>query len=311
MSKSFFYILLIFTFLPFIFSTKPIIGFYALVEPITDYQNYTKEAVDGNLVRWIESSGAEIVIIHIWYTEEEISTLLSKINGVFFQAGPRRPLKYDEPWEKKARYIFEYAKDNSIPIWGTCLGMQMLTVFMSKDGKLLEKYEDLGLKIVELTDKAKDSSIYGLFKEKDFENIQNIKSNFYVHRHGIFPEKFFNNKNLVDNFDVIGFGYDNNNKKLVNVIESKKNQKHKIFGTQYHPEMNPYERRKSFNEENHMDGLRRSQLIAMKFVEETRKNNNKFNSYDEKSKYTFVSTYQTKKGQAYDQKTNKFYYSIN
>ena len=45
---------------------------YGLVEPIKDYKNYTKEAIDGTFVRWLELSGAEIVIIHIWYTKEEL-----------------------------------------------------------------------------------------------------------------------------------------------------------------------------------------------------------------------------------------------
>ena len=87
-------------------SKKPVIGMYGLVEPINDYKNYTKEAIDGAFVRWFESSGAEIVVIHIWYTYEEIKELLKQINGVVFSVGFRRPLKFDEPWESKAEFIF-------------------------------------------------------------------------------------------------------------------------------------------------------------------------------------------------------------
>ena len=85
---------------------KPIIGLYGLVEPINDYQNYTKEAIDGAFVRWFESSGAEIVVIHIWYTEEEIIELLKQINGVVFSAGFRRPLKFDEFRSKLNQVIY-------------------------------------------------------------------------------------------------------------------------------------------------------------------------------------------------------------
>ena len=102
---------------------KPVIGMYGLVEPISDYNQYTKEAIDGGFVRWMEASGAEVVVIHIWYSHEQIISLLKQINGVLFSAGPRRPLKYDEPWELNAKFVFDYAKDNGIPIWGTCLGM--------------------------------------------------------------------------------------------------------------------------------------------------------------------------------------------
>ncbi len=232
---------------------------YGLVEPINDYQNYTKEAIDGAFVRWFESSGAEIVVIHIWYTEEEIIELLKQINGVVFSAGFRRPLKFDEPWESKAQFIFEFSKNNSIPIWGTCLGMQMISYFISKNENIFGKYNNIGLEKVELTEKANNSKIFSFFKKNDLKNIEIVPSTYHIHKRGVLPEIFEKNKNAVENFDVIGYGYDKDNIKFINVIESKKGLKHKIYGTQFHAEKNPYERRKSYNEENSMDSLRRSQ----------------------------------------------------
>lgn len=62
---------------------------------------YLKIVLLGNwkslLKKFFIYSGAEIVVIHIWYTHEQIISLLNQINGVLFSAGPRRPLKYDEP----------------------------------------------------------------------------------------------------------------------------------------------------------------------------------------------------------------------
>ena len=287
---------------------KPVIGMYGLVEPISDYEKYIKEAIDGGFVRWLEASGAEVVVIHIWYTHEQIISLLNQINGVLFSAGPRRPLKYDEPWELKAKYIFDYAKNNGIPIWGTCLGMQMITKFMADDNKPLDKYDNIGLKKVELTNLAKESNLLSLFKEKDYDNLNNSETSFHIHKHGISPESFYSNKNLVENYDIIGYGYDKNGKKFVNIIESKKGLNHKIFGTQFHPEKNPFERANWFKEKNPMDALRRSQLIIMKFNEETRNNGNNFINDDEKSKYTFINTYETLKIGTYDKSLNYYYF---
>ena len=287
---------------------KPVIGMYGLVEPISDYEKYTKEAIDGGFVRWLEASGAEVVVIHIWYTHEQIISLLNQINGILFSAGPRRPLKYDEPWELKAKYIFDYAKNNGIPIWGTCLGMQMITKFMADDNKPLDKYDNIGLKKVELTNLAKESNLLSLFKEKDYDNLNNSETSFHIHKHGISPESFYSNKNLVENYDIIGYGYDKNGKKFVNIIESKKGLNHKIFGTQFHPEKNPFERANWFKEKNPMDALRRSQLIIMKFIEETRNNGNNFINDDEKSKYTFINTYETLKVGTYDKSLNYYYF---
>ena len=139
---------------------------FGLVEPINDYKNYTKEAIDGAFVRWFESSGAEIVVIHIWYTYEEIKELLKQINGVVFSVGFRRPLKFDEPWESKAEFIFEFSKNNSIPIWGTCLGMQMISFFITKDENIFGKYNNIGLEKVELNNKVNNSNIFSILKKR-------------------------------------------------------------------------------------------------------------------------------------------------
>ena len=269
-----FYILIISFYL--ISSKKPVIGMYGLVEPISDYSKYTKEAIDGGFVRWMEASGAEVVVIHIWYNHEQIISLLNQINGVLFSAGPRRPLKYEEPWESNAKFIFDYAKNNGIPIWGTCLGMQMITAFMAEDNNLLEKYNNLGLENVLLSDSAKESKILSLFKEKDYHNLNYSYTSFHIHKHGISPSSFF-----------------------------------KIFGTQFHPEKNPFERANWFKFQNPMDALRRSQFLVLKFIEEARNNGNKFINDFEKSKYTFINTYEKPKVGTYNKNINYYYFEIN
>ena len=292
-----------------IYSKKPVIGMYGLVEPISDYNEYTKEAIDGGFVRWMEASGAEVVVIHIWYNHEQIISLLNQINGVLFSAGPRRPLKFDEPWESNGKFVFDYAKNNGIPVWGTCLGMQMITVFMSDENKnFLEKYNNIGLKNVILTNSARESKMLSLFKESDFINLNNSHTSYHIHKHGISPEVFFSNKNLMDNYDIIGYGYDSDGKKFVNIIESKKGKKHKIFGTQFHPEINPFERANWFKENNPMDALRRSQLMVMKFIEEARNNRNKFISDEERSKYTFINTNEMLNVGTYNKSINYYYF---
>ena len=304
----YYYLIILFISFQLISLKKPVIGLYGLVEPISDYHDYKKEAIDGGFVRWLEASGAEIVVIHIWYNHEQIISLLNQINGVLFSAGPRRPLKFDEPWESNGKFIFDYAKNNSIPVWGTCLGMQMLTVFMSEEDNFLEKYNNIGLNNILLTNSAKDSKMLSLFKKNDIYNLNNSKTSFHIHKHGISPEKFLSFKNLIDNYDIIGYGYDKNGKKFVNIIESKKGLKHKIFGTQFHPEKNPFERANRYKEKNPMDALRRSQLMVMKFVEEARNNGNKFINNEERNKYIFINTNEKMKFGTYNKSINYYYF---
>ena len=87
--------------------------------------------------------------------------------------------------------------------------------------------------------------------------------------------------------------------------------KHKIFGTQFHPEKNPFERANWFKFQNPMDALRRSQFLVLKFIEEARNNGNKFINDFEKSKYTFINTYEKPKVGTYNKNINYYYFEIN
>ena len=69
-----------------------------------------------------------------------------------------------------------------------------------------------------------------------------MNTTYHIHKCGVLPEIFEKNKNVIENYDIIGYGYDKDNQKFINIIESKKGLKHKIFGTQFHAEKNPYER---------------------------------------------------------------------
>ena len=57
-----------------------------------------------------------------------------------------------------------------------------------------------------------------------------------------------------------------------------------------------------------MDALRRSQLMIMKFIEEARNNGNKFINDSEKSKYTFINTYENLKVGTYNKSINYYYF---
>jgi gamma-glutamyl hydrolase len=57
--------------------------------------------------------------------------LLPKINGVLFPGGG---VEFDmkTPWTSNANYILQYAMQqndagNVFPVWGTCLGFQLLS----------------------------------------------------------------------------------------------------------------------------------------------------------------------------------------
>ena len=46
---------------------------------------FSETRVENNYVRWLQASGADLVVVHPWSTHEEIDILLQKVNGVLFQ----------------------------------------------------------------------------------------------------------------------------------------------------------------------------------------------------------------------------------
>ena len=88
---------------------KPVIGIYANPEPENDNDNYNMTYVPLSYIRWLESFGADVMIIQQWYNKSEIDNILSKINGILFIGGGR-DFNLSSNWEKNAIYIIKKIK---------------------------------------------------------------------------------------------------------------------------------------------------------------------------------------------------------
>ena len=54
----------------------------------------SKSRVENNYVRWLQASGADIISVHPWTSNEEIDYLLTKVNGILFQGNPDTQKNY-------------------------------------------------------------------------------------------------------------------------------------------------------------------------------------------------------------------------
>lgn len=282
-------------------SSKPIIGILANPEPIDSLDN-KGDLVYSSYVRWLESFGAEVVAIHQWYTEEQLETLLSKINGVLFQGGGR-DFNFTAPWEKNGIYVINYAKKTGLPLWGTCMGFQFICDGVIKED-ILENYNDVGcLHPAILTEKTKTSKTYSKFTPNDFDIFENKDSTIYFHSFGVSEKGFNSKKELVDLFYITSFGVDKDNKKFINSIESKTGN---IFGSQYHPEKNPYIRT-DYDLEHTIDGLRISHKIGFGFISVVRQNTNRM-PFQDRKQYDFINTSGKGTEKEYRKKDNSYYF---
>ena len=320
MSPFYFSIILFFAFLK-IFSSqtsekvKPVIGIYGNSYPENDDEDYINGTYYPiSYVYWLESVGAEVMAIQYWYPYDVIEEILNKVNGVLFLGGSRNIHK-NGTWEIKAKYIMEYSLVNQLPIWGTCQGFQLLGILMSNNYTLLRYgFDDNNvLHGIELTNNAKTSKIYHLFSEEDLNILQYGNSTIYNHHYGFFPEEFYKEKRLNELFVVTSISEDKNGLKFIDSFEGK-NDSIKIFAVQFHPEKNP-NKRYNYPVEQNIDSLKVSQLLAMSFFEEVKKNKNKFDSISndegDRAQFDFFDTKRGTSNCKFEKETETCYFYKN
>lgn len=114
---------------------RPIIGVYTQSdeddEPKSSSSATFQTYIAASYIKFIEMSGAQVVPIFAYSNKTYLDNLLPKLNGVLFPGGG---VEFDikNIWTSNANYIFQYAiKQNDLgnvfPIWGTCLGHQLLS----------------------------------------------------------------------------------------------------------------------------------------------------------------------------------------
>ena len=80
-------------------------------------------------------SGAQVVPIFAYNSTEYLDDILSKVNGVLFTGGGI-DFNMKNKWTQTADHILKYAIDqnkngNPYPVWGTCLGFELLVYLTS------------------------------------------------------------------------------------------------------------------------------------------------------------------------------------
>ena len=76
----------------------------SILSPISDNDNQ-QSRVENNYVRWLQSSGADLISIHPWTTNQEIDILLTKVNGVLLQGNPNN-INIQSSYYKIAKYLY-------------------------------------------------------------------------------------------------------------------------------------------------------------------------------------------------------------
>lgn len=222
--------------------------------------------IAASYIKWLEAGGARAVAIPYDAPNDELDTIFGQIHMVFLPGG-------DAVLSPSIAYMLNKVHEsnhdgNAFPVWGTCLGMELLLIHFGQGGRpLVEDYdaENISLPLLNVvvpdaqqpkfkgTSRRRNRYEYEHFLDDSSEHrslyddpalyrigtTQSVTLN--NHKKGMSPERFLSNRNLTDLWRITSTNVDRQNQSFVSTIEPVDPNKYPYYGVQYHPEKNMFE----------------------------------------------------------------------
>ena len=230
-----------------------------------------------------------MVPINYYSTKEELDVLFKSLNGFFFPGG-------GAAFPSSAQYIFDKTieankQGDFSPLWGTCMGFQWLLLAATKQSISLDpqsgQMDAYNLSIpLDFTSDANDSKLFSKAPSDIIKILTTENVTMNNHHYGIYPSHFDETPALTSLFKVLSTNKDRQGVEFISTIES---YNYPIYGSQWHPEKNPFEWGQTNgipNEAiNHSpEAILIAQYSANFFVQQARHSNHKYdNPIDEQA----------------------------
>eukprot|EP00112_Aurelia_sp_Birch-Aquarium-sp1_P013130 Seg2778.1 transcript_id=Seg2778.1/GoldUCD/mRNA.D3Y31 product="Gamma-glutamyl hydrolase" protein_id=Seg2778.1/GoldUCD/D3Y31 len=233
--------------------------------------------IPASYVKWIEASGARVLPIKENLTPTKLTELLDSINGVVFPGGISS--LSSSKYARNGRIVFDYAiqanKSGKVfPVFGICLGFQLLTTLVTGRNLLRRTYSSRVSLKVDFTNAVDSSAMFADLSRKLKMLATKRPLAFNNHRWGIYKGTF--KKGLLKKFyKLLATSKDKKGVEFVAAIEAKD---YPIYGLQWHPEKPSFEWNPALNMDKSFDSIIFGQAMGNFFINEARKNCNKFKS---------------------------------
>jgi len=241
----------------------------------------------GFYVNWLEQGGARVAVIKYDDPIEKLDELFSSINGILFTGGVLN-LWFNTTYVETASYLYKKAlqanKDGDyFPVWGTCMGFQLLCVLTAEDQAVLSlnAFDSENISwALDMTSDAPKSRMFGnnLIPPTVYTilSTQNVTEN--LHHDGVTPKNFSRNSKLVDFFDILSTNNDRKGKTFVSTIEGKTMP---VYGVQWHPERPQYEWEVGLGLNHDFQSVYAMQYMSNFFVQEAIKSQHCFQTNEQ------------------------------
>ncbi|XP_015172977.1 PREDICTED: gamma-glutamyl hydrolase-like [Polistes dominula] len=258
---------------------RPIIGI--LSQETTRFSDNEKSYIAASYVKFVEGAGARVVPIRINQSRSYYRDLMTKISGVLLPGGATS-IKHGG-YANAGEIIYQIAEDMNrngtyFPILGICLGFELLAFLASgKEMKRVSCNSESQALPLQFERNFKQSRLFTNASEEIIDILEKDEVTINFHIFCITKEKFKTHR-LNRNWRIIS---QNNDENGIRFISSMEHINFPFYGLQFHPEKNIYEWIIGRNIPHSSNAIKVSQYFANFFVDEARKNKNKFSDRDE------------------------------
>ncbi|XP_055327833.1 gamma-glutamyl hydrolase-like isoform X2 [Paramacrobiotus metropolitanus] len=248
----------------------------------------TPSFIAASYVKWIESAGARVVPVLLSQPPEYYTALMSKINGVLFPGGGVSLT--DSGYAQTGKLLYAMAKEmndkgNYFPIWGTCLGYELLTV-LTADGCFLTSCnaENVSLPL-QFPSGYKLSRMFSPASKEVTDILANESSTANSHRKCLTPASF-SASGLKDKLRPTSYSTAQDGVTFIAAVEDLQ---YPFYGVQFHPEKAHFEFHHPSAYSHSQHAILASQYFANFFVSQTRMNKQRFQNQEEEDKYSIYN----------------------
>ncbi|XP_038560254.1 gamma-glutamyl hydrolase [Micropterus salmoides] len=273
---------------------RPVIGI--LTQIVTDdvMKPFGKTYIPASYVKYIESGGSRVIPIRLTLTTAEYENIFKKINGLVFIGGAA-DLETSE-FARVARIFYQLAltandAGDFFPIWGTCMGMQLLTVLVAGENLLTNTTAENIAMPLNLTTEADSSRMFKGFPHRLMKALTQEPLTGNFHNYGVTVKTFQDNDKLKSFFSLLSTNIAENGAHFVSTIEGKT---YPFYGVQWHPEVNRFQWDKNLNFPHSPHAVELSSLLAEFFVKEGRRSLHQFDNPEEEASsliYSYTPIY--------------------
>ena len=200
-------------------------------------------------VKWLEAAGARVAPIPFDLPPAEFNRLLEQVNGALITGGETNIKEINGPYMTAARRLYNHSlalhrSGEAWPLWGTCMGMQVLSILGANDPSVLlsNAFDSENLVLpLSLTPAAATSQLLceSCLPEPALRILSGQSVTVNLHHDGVPPSAFAEGTAFGAAFSVLSTNQDAQGKAFASTIEAKSGAP--IWGVQWHPERPQFE----------------------------------------------------------------------